>query len=67
MQISSDATANCGPIWIPKEEREENNGGEINYCSLRIPRTSQDVVDPDGPTATGPAPTQKAQRRLPRD
>jgi len=38
-----------------KAEREENNGEEINYCSFRFPRASQDVMDPDGPTATGPA------------
>jgi len=43
---AAPATANCGPIWIPKNggkerkkaERKENNGGEINHCSLRFPR-----------------------------
>jgi len=41
IQMSScatTATANCGPIWIPKAGREENNGGEINHCSLWFPR-----------------------------
>ena len=38
-----------------KAESEENNEGEINFCSLWFPRASQDVMDPDGPTATGPA------------